>query len=35
LVLFGMFLMVYNVAKTIGQGKVTPVAIPNPEPAHA
>jgi cytochrome c oxidase cbb3-type subunit 1 len=35
LVLFGMFIMLYNVAKTIGQGKPTPVAIPNPEPAHA
>jgi cytochrome c oxidase cbb3-type subunit 1 len=35
LVLFGMFLMVYNVIKTIGQGRAEPVSIPDPQPAHA
>lgn len=35
MVLFGMFLMVYNVAKTIGQGRTEPVMVPDPEPAHA
>jgi cytochrome c oxidase cbb3-type subunit 1 len=35
LVLFGMFLMVYNVIKTIDQGRPEPVSIPDPQPAHA
>jgi cytochrome c oxidase cbb3-type subunit 1 len=35
LVLFGMFLMVYNVIKTIGQGRPESVSIPDPQPAHA
>jgi cytochrome c oxidase cbb3-type subunit 1 len=35
LVLFGMFLMVYNVIKTIGQGRAEPVSIPDPQPVHA
>ncbi len=35
LVLFGMFIMVYNVVKTIGAGRPMPVAIPSPQPAHA
>jgi cytochrome c oxidase cbb3-type subunit I len=33
MVLVGMFVMVYNVAKTIGAGKVEPVIVP--APAHA
>jgi cytochrome c oxidase cbb3-type subunit 1 len=35
LVLLGMFIMVYNVAKTIGEGRALPVTIPPPQPAHA
>jgi hypothetical protein len=27
--------MVYNVIKTIGQGRAEPVSIPDPQPAHA
>jgi cytochrome c oxidase cbb3-type subunit 1 len=32
LVFLGMFLMAWNVAKTIGQGKAIPVPVPRPDP---
>jgi cytochrome c oxidase cbb3-type subunit 1 len=35
LVLIGVVIMIYNVAKTVGQGKAATVAIPSPQPAHA